>query len=85
MECFIYKASKKEALYLYVRRKDDFSEVPEALLKSMGEPEYVMPLALTPERTLAREDPVIVRKNLIEKGFHVQLPPTHMPIHMNLQ
>lgn len=85
MECFIYKASRKDALYLYVCRKDDFSEVPEVLLKSMGEPVYVMPLALTPDRTLARENPVEVRKNLIDKGFHVQLPPVQLPAPGSLQ
>lgn len=85
MECFIYKASRKEALYLYVCRKGDFSEIPEALLKSIGEPIYVMPLELTPDRTLAREDPVEVRKNLTDKGFHVQLPPVQLSAPMSLQ
>ncbi|OAH96438.1 YcgL domain-containing protein [Methylomonas methanica] len=76
MQCFIYKSLKKDELYLYLDKKDDFSAVPEALFKSLGRLTFVMELQLTPERKLARENPEKVIASLQSKGFFVQLPPT---------
>jgi uncharacterized protein YcgL (UPF0745 family) len=76
MNSYIYKSSKKDELYLYLATKDDFSMIPQTLFDSMGkEPVFVMELALSPDRTLAREDVNAVMKNLETKGFHVQMPP----------
>jgi hypothetical protein len=76
MKTFIYKSTKKEELYLYISKKDDFSDVPQELYNSMGkEPVFVMELELSPERPLAREDVNTVMKNLETQGFHVQMPP----------
>ncbi|HCD03757.1 MAG TPA: hypothetical protein DEQ60_00365, partial [Methylophaga sp.] len=36
MKAYIYKSRKKEELYLYLSKKDDFSEVPPSLYGSMG-------------------------------------------------
>jgi len=85
MQCFIYKSLKKEHLYLYIDKKDDFSKVPELLFKSFGGLAFVMELELTPERKLAREDVEKVRASLKEKGFFVQLPPTEMPAPLIVQ
>ncbi|MDP1774799.1 MAG: YcgL domain-containing protein [Methylobacter sp.] len=85
MLCFIYKSLKKEHLYLYVDKKDDFSKVPEALFNSFGRMEFVMDLELTPERKLAKEDVEKVLESLKEKGFFVQLPPIHMPMPLKVQ
>ena len=77
MKAYIYKSRKKEELYLYLSKKDDFSEVPPSLYGSMGnEPIFVMELELSPERKLAREDVNKVIHNLETQGFHVQMPPT---------
>jgi hypothetical protein len=76
MKTFIYKSAKKEELYLYITKKDDFSDIPQELYNSMGkEPIFVMELDLSPERPLAREDVNTVMKNLETQGFHVQMPP----------
>ena len=85
MLCFIYKSLKKEHLYLYVDKKDDFSTVPEALFDSFGKMEFVMDLELTPERKLAKEDAVKVLDSLNAKGFFVQLPPVTLPMPMKVQ
>jgi len=85
MLCFIYKSLKKEHLYLYVDKKDDFSRVPEALFGSFGKMEFVMELELTPERKLAQEDAVKVIDSLTTKGFFVQLPPINMPAPLKIQ
>lgn len=77
MKTYIYKSRKKEELYLYLSKKDDFSEVPPSLYASMGEePIFVMVLELDKERKLAREDINKVIHNLETQGFHVQMPPT---------
>ncbi len=75
MQCFIYKSLKKDYLYLYITKQDDFSQVPDALLEHLGKMEFVMTMALTPERKLAREDAGKVIDSLKEHGFFVQLPP----------
>ena len=75
MHCFIYKSLKKDYLYLYIVKRDDFSKVPDALVNNLGKMEFVMDLMLSPERKLAREDVGKVIKSLKEQGFFVQLPP----------
>ena len=75
MQCEIYRSSKKTGVYLYIVAEDDFSRVPDSLLKLLGRLEHVMHLELTQERTLAQADPGEVRRNLEEKGFFLQLPP----------
>jgi uncharacterized protein YcgL (UPF0745 family) len=76
MKTYIYKSSRKDELYLYIAKKDDFSAVPQDLYDTMGkEPIFVMEVELTAERALAREDVETVKKNLENLGYHVQMPP----------
>ncbi len=79
MVCFIYKSLKKDELYLYLDKKDDFSKIPEELFKSLGRLQFVMELQLSPERKLAREDVSKVLASLQSKGFFVQMPPLMTP------
>ncbi|MCC6136087.1 MAG: YcgL domain-containing protein [Candidatus Contendobacter sp.] len=74
MPCAIYKSRRKADTYLYVAVRDDFSMIPEALLKLVGELEHVMDLDLRPERKLALEDTAEVLRNLEERGWHLQMP-----------
>jgi len=83
MQCFIYKSLKTEYLYLYLKKKDDFAVVPEALLHSMGRLEYVMALQLSAQRKLAQETAEKVMACLQEKGFFVQLPPKKDHVTLN--
>lgn len=75
MQCFVYRSSLKPETYLYVSRKEDFSEVPEPLMKLFGRPEFALEFELSAERRLAQEDPVQVLANIKERGFHLQMPP----------
>jgi uncharacterized protein YcgL (UPF0745 family) len=75
MQCFIYKCSKKDELYIYLQKQDDFTAIPEALRQSLGQLSFVMELELNPERKLAREDVNKVIANIQNKGFFVQMPP----------
>ena len=76
MDCYIYRCSRKPDLYLYLAEKDDFSKVPANILKSLGGVEFTMELTLSPGRKLARESAATVMENLVEHGFHLQLPDT---------
>ncbi len=79
MQSYIYKSLKKDELYLYLQKKDDFSDIPEPLLNSFGKIEFVMELEITADRKLAREDSAKVLQSLEKKGFFVQMPPTIIP------
>ncbi|NOQ65001.1 MAG: hypothetical protein GQ582_10875 [Methyloprofundus sp.] len=85
MLCFIYKSNKKSELYLYIDKQDDFSSVPEAILKSIGEPEFVMQLDITAERKLAREKASNILKGIEENGFYLQMPPVFHTAPINIQ
>lgn len=80
MECFVYKSSKKDQLYLYLPRKDDFGALPESLLEHMGQPAFVISLILSTEHKLARADVAEVMRALNEQGFYLQMPPRD-PLH----
>ncbi len=74
MLCTIYKSTKKEGAYLYIPKKDDFSQVPDTLMKMFGKPSLVMMINLD-GRELAQVDIEKVKKSLNEEGFFLQLPP----------
>ena len=80
MQCAIYKSRKKQDTYLYLTAKDDFSRIPEPLLKLIGEPVHIMDLELSPERKLALEDTAEVLHNLRERGWHLQMPRQDDPL-----
>jgi uncharacterized protein YcgL (UPF0745 family) len=73
MLCHIYRSSRKLDTYLYLADKDDFSIVPEELLRVFGAPEFSFSFDLTQERELAREDSGEVLANLENQGYHLQL------------
>lgn len=74
--CEVFKSPRREEMYLYVDKARGLENVPEALLQQFGEPQPVMTLVLTPERTLARVDIAEVLTKLEAEGFYLQLPPT---------
>jgi len=75
MLCVVYKSPKMDQTYLYVLRRDDFSAVPEALLKTFGQPQLVTLINLATKSKLAHADIDKVRLQLTEQGFYLQLPP----------
>ena len=75
VNCKIYRCSKYDEMYLYVHENKSTDDLPEELIKNVKSLTYVIDLELTPERKLAREDVVIVIKNLQERGYHLQMPP----------
>ena len=75
MQAFVYKSLKKADTYVYLAGRDDFARIPDPLRSQLGTLEFVLEVALTPERKLAREDAAVVRENLVTRGFHLQFPP----------
>jgi uncharacterized protein YcgL (UPF0745 family) len=71
----IYKSSAKEEMYLYVKREDILTRVPEPLLASLGKLTKVMMIPLHADRPLARADVNAVISALQTKGFYLQMPP----------
>lgn len=76
MHAYVYKSQRKADTYVYLAARDDFACLPEAVRQQLGALAFVLEVALTPERRLARQDPAVVRANLAAQGFHIQFPPT---------
>ncbi|OQP29904.1 MULTISPECIES: YcgL domain-containing protein [Pantoea] len=75
MFCVIYRSPNREQTYLYVEKKDDFSRVPEALLRGFGKPQLAMVLTLDKRDRLANADINKVKQALSEQGYYLQMPP----------
>lgn len=75
MLCVIYRSPKRDQTYLYVEKKDDFSRVPEDLMKSFGTPQLAMVISLEGREKLASADIEKVKEALKEEGFYLQFPP----------
>jgi uncharacterized protein YcgL (UPF0745 family) len=76
MHAFVYRSGRKPDTYLYLREKDAFAGVPDAVRVPLGPLTFVLDVELTPERKLARADVAVVRANLERLGYHLQQPPT---------
>lgn len=74
MHAYVYKSLRRPDTYLYLREKDAFGLVPEGVRLPLGLLEFVLDVALTPGRKLARENVAVVIANLTERGFHLQRP-----------
>lgn len=74
MLCSVYKSGKKEGMYLYISKKDDFSKVPKVLMQMFGKPSFVMVMKME-GRKLAMVDIEKVKQSLQDDGFFLQLPP----------
>jgi uncharacterized protein YcgL (UPF0745 family) len=76
MLAYVYKSLKKADTYVYLARRDAFDGLPEPVRLQLGTLQFVLEVALTPERRLAQADSAVVRANLAARGFHLQFPPT---------
>ena len=75
MICYIYRSKIRAEMYLYIIKKDDFSAVPEQLVKIFGKPEFSMMLNLKKRDRLARVDIDLVNEKLTVEGYYLQMPP----------
>jgi uncharacterized protein YcgL (UPF0745 family) len=82
MKCVIFRCSKKDEMYLYVRHQDDQAKLlaglPDSLQHMTGRLEKVMELDLIPGRKLARANVQDVISAIEQKGFYLQMPPADL-------
>ncbi|MBX2878884.1 MAG: YcgL domain-containing protein [Granulosicoccus sp.] len=74
MQCYIYRSSIKEGLYVYLSEKDSLEQLPDPVKKQLGNAEFCMALDLQPDRKLGQEDTKTVLENLSAQGYHLQMP-----------
>ncbi len=79
MHAYVYKSQRKDDTFVYLAARDDFDRIPEPLRAQLGPLVFVLDVALTPERKLARGNEDAVRENLALRGFHIQFPPPLVP------
>ena len=70
LSCWIYRSSKKDEMYLYLAREDDFECMPELLMRRFGASTLVMTLELHDQRSLARAEVREVMQQLGETGYY---------------
>lgn len=73
--CQIYRSCKESGMYLYCRKEDGLTNVPEDLMARFGRAEPAMVLLLDENRKLANVDVAKVISALQETGYFLQLPP----------
>jgi len=74
-DCVIYRCSRQEEMYLYLRADLKPEELPEGLLRLTGKLIQTLSLSLGPERKLARVDVLQVIEALGRQGYFIQMPP----------
>ena len=74
--CQIYKSVHNTEMYLYVEKTRGLEDVPDALMKRFGDSCKLMTLMLEPGRKLARANVDDVMREIADKGFYLQMPPT---------
>ncbi len=74
MQCYIYRSSIKDGLYVYLAEEDGVDKLPPPVKKQLGVPEFAMTLDLSADRKLGQENVETVLENLEKQGFHLQMP-----------
>ena len=74
MMCDIYRSDTKTGLYVYLEQDKEIADLPDELIKLIGKHSKVMELDLNTRDKLAYEDINKVKTNLLEQGYHVQVP-----------
>jgi uncharacterized protein len=71
----VYKSPKQDEMYLYVEKAKGLNAVPDELRTLFGTPVHVMDMPLKEDRVLGRADTEKLMKEVLEKGFYLQMPP----------
>ena len=74
LECAVYKSLKKDETYVFIPNSTPLSDLPEDLIKVIGQTEKVMILSLTPEKKMARGSAAEILNSIDKQGFHLQMP-----------
>lgn len=74
MFCAIYRSSKKEGMYLYIKQRDQFEQLPQELLTIFGKPQFVMLFNLAGGKPLINANVDEVKQAISNKGYYLQMP-----------
>ncbi len=74
MQCWIYRSSVRDGLYVWLNKEDALDTLPEPVRRQLGAAELAMSIELHPGKKLGQEDPEVVMANLDAQGFHLQMP-----------
>ncbi len=75
MNCFVYRSNHKAGMYLYLVEKDNFENVPESLLKLLGDVDFSFEFDLSKDRKLVKAEAIEVVRIMQENGYFLQMPP----------
>lgn len=75
MLCAVYKSASSSFTYLFIKKRDDFNDVPDALLKTFGVKQLVSVLNITADTKFAIGDAKKIIDELTTTGYYLQLPP----------
>lgn len=81
MLCAIYKSPRKEGMYLYLEKRDQFDSIPDELRQIFGKPELVMMFNLMGDKPLKRIDNQDVLQKIQTQGYYLQMPPPEENLH----
>lgn len=73
MLCAIYKSAKKDGMYLYIEKRDQFDAIPETLRTAFGQPIFVMLFNLDGDKSLIQAKNQDVITQIKEQGFYLQM------------
>lgn len=73
--CAIYKSSKRDGMFLYLAKRDQFDYVPEVLRQMFGKPQFVMLFNLNGEKQLKQLKNEDVIQAIQTQGFFLQILP----------
>lgn len=75
MQCVVYKSLKRFDYFLFVKKEDELTRLPDGLRQMLGVLEKVMDLDLHHNRNLAQADVPTVMRQIEERGYYLQMPP----------
>ena len=73
MWCYIYRSTKKENCYLYIKSENDFSGIPEKILSIFGTPVFVMKVLLDGKRRFVVGTSDEIEEKIKTDGFFLQM------------
>ncbi len=77
MEAHVYKSQKRADTYVFVADRDGAARLPESLQARLAPFAFVMTLQLDAGRKLAQAQASEVMAQLAERGWYLQMPPSH--------
>ena len=75
MNCFVYRSNQQKGMYLYLQEKDNFENVPDSLIKLLGDMDFTFEFDLDKERKLVMAEANEVMRIIKENGYFLQMPP----------